>query len=82
MQRIVTFLIGLAWLAAVSLAGYELVQKSPASPLGPLPGHELAGRVDREVRFRATTGVRPVDRLLHESTEACIYYRDLALGRP
>lgn len=80
MRRIVTFLLGLAWILGVGLAGYEVVQKSAATPLGPLPGHAVANRTDRRVPFRHTTGLPPVDRLLHETTEACWYYRDLARG--
>ncbi len=80
MRRLSMLLLSLAWLGFVGLVGYEVVQKSPATPLGPLPGHELAGRADRQVRFRATTGMLPVDRLLHEGQEACVYYRDLARG--
>ncbi|MEZ4387420.1 MAG: hypothetical protein R3D98_07530 [Candidatus Krumholzibacteriia bacterium] len=80
MRRISVLLAAVAWLAFVGLAGYELVQKSAGTALGPLPGYELASWADREVRYRATTGILPIDRLLHESQEACLYYHDLALG--
>ncbi len=72
----------IAWLACLGLLGYEVVQKSPGSVLGPLPGAELAGRADRGVVYRAGTGIEPVDRLVHETQEALLYYRDLALGPP
>jgi hypothetical protein len=81
MRRVVTFLCGLSWLALVGLAGYEVVEKVSSSPLGPLPGHDLAQRADRQVRFRGATGLLALDRVLHEGEEACVYYRDLALGR-
>lgn len=77
MRRLSALLAALAWLGLVSLLGYELVQKSPDTPLGPLPGHEVARRADLQVRFRASTGLPPVDRLLHESQEAVVYYRTL-----
>jgi hypothetical protein len=77
MRRLSALLAALAWLGLVSLLSYELVQKSPDSPLGPLPGHEVARRADLEVRFRASTGLPPLDRLLHEGQEAFVYYRTL-----
>jgi hypothetical protein len=80
MRRLRQIVIVLSWLALVALSGYELVQKSPASPLGPLPGYEIARRADRTVRWRSATGIAPLDRLLHESQEACLYYRGLATG--
>jgi len=70
-----------AWLAVLALASYELVQKAPRTPLGPLPGSALASRADRSVRWETVTGVRPVDRLLHEGHEACLYYAGLVTGR-
>jgi len=76
-RRLSALLAALAWLGLVSLLGYELVQKSPDTPLGPLPGHELARRAERDVRFRAATGLRPLDRVLHEGQEAAVYYRNL-----
>jgi len=80
MRRLSALLAALAWLGLVSLLGYELVQKSPGTPLGPLPGHEVARRADLEVRFRASTGLVPLDRLLHEGQEATNYYRALILA--
>ena len=71
----------LLWLAVVSLTSYEIVQKSPLTPLGPLPGAELAELADRSVAWSTVTGLTSVDRLLHESREACAYYRGLATGR-
>ena len=69
------------WLAFVGLLGYEVVQKSPHSPLGPLPGAAVAAQADRGVRWRSVTGIDPVDRLWHESQEACLYYNGLITGR-
>ncbi|HOX25865.1 MAG TPA: hypothetical protein PLL30_10150 [Candidatus Krumholzibacteria bacterium] len=81
MQRLRTFVILLLCLAAGGLGSYELVQKSAQTPLGPLPGSDLATRADRSVHWRATTGIAPLDLVLHESQEACLYYRQLATGR-
>lgn len=77
MRRLLFFLASVAWLALVGLLGYELVQKSASTPLGPLPGHEVARNAERWVEFRATTGVGSVDRLLHEGEEAAYYYSHL-----
>lgn len=82
MRRLLTLLAALAWVTLVCLVGYELVEKSPSTPLGPLPGYEQARRADRLVRFRATTGIGTVDRLLHEGQEAVVYYRALAGDSP
>lgn len=76
-RRLSVLLAALAWLGLVSLLGYELVQKSPDTALGPLPGYEHARQADRSVRFRAATGLVPLDRLLHEGQEAATYYRSL-----
>ncbi len=81
MTRLRYVLFALFWLAVVSLTSYEVVQKSPATPLGALPGAELADRADRAVNWDPATGITPVDALVHESREACVYYRSLATGR-
>ncbi len=81
MIRLRNLMAILLWLATVSLASYEVVQKSPRTPLGPLPGAELADRADRSVTWSAVTGLAGVDMLLHESREACAYYQGLATGR-
>ena len=81
MTRLRNLTVILLWCATVSLAGYEVVQKSPETPLGPLPGAELADRADRSVNWSAVTGLVAVDMLLNESREACAYYRGLATGR-
>jgi len=77
MRRLSLVLSAVIWVALVGLLGYELVQKSVDSPLGPLPGHELARNAERQVTFQATTGVGSVDRLLHEGQEAVHYYEQL-----
>lgn len=81
MFRLRCLLVLALWLPATGLLGYEVVQKSPSTPLGALPGASLAAWADRSVIWRPVTGVVPIDRLLHESQEACLYYRGLATGR-
>jgi hypothetical protein len=80
MRRLRILVLVLAWLAVVALAGYEITQKAPSTPLGPLPGSDIAARADAAVPYRAATGLAPLDQLLHESREACAYYRGLATG--
>ena len=46
MIRLRNLAVILLWLGTVSLASYEIVQKSPLTPLGPLPGAELAELAD------------------------------------
>lgn len=72
----------LCWFALVALLHYELVAKSPRTPLGPLPGFRTAAYVDRIVPYRAHTGIVPVDRLLHECHEAALFYRLTLIGGP
>jgi len=71
----------MCWLTCLGLLKYEVVHKAPRTALGRLPGSELAEIADQRVRYRAVTGLQPVDRLLHESQEAYFYYRWLATGK-
>lgn len=80
MRHLRNVLLLLAWLGTVGLLHYELVHKAPRTPLGALPGSELAARTEAKVRFRALTGVMPIDRVLHEGQEAYRFYRGLATG--
>ncbi len=80
MRTVRNIVLFLCWLTFVAVLNYELVQKAPATRLGDLPGSELADRADRKIRFRKVTGVKPVDRALHEGHEAYRYYRGLATG--
>lgn len=80
MQRVRNLLIVTSILAITGLVGYEIVQKSSASALGPLPGAHLANRADKAVKWDPPTGITPVDMILHESQEAALYYKGLATG--
>ncbi len=77
MHRLRNLGLLLCWLAFVALLHYELAHKAPSTALGPLPSSAAAARADKAVRFRAHTGVAPIDRLLHEGQEALVYYREL-----
>jgi len=53
MRHLRNVLLVLAWLGMVGLLHYELVHKAPRTPLGTLPGSELAARTETKVCFRA-----------------------------
>ncbi len=79
MRRLLHAHLLLALMGLAGLVHYEVVAKSHRLPGGPLPGWETARRADRAAPFVRWTGQRAVDRLLHESSEAVIFYR-LLLG--
>ena len=68
------FLVGLTW--------YELTVKSPAWLGHRLPGWQRACWADDAVILHHWTGLPALDRLLHESEEAALYYRLLPAGQP
>ena len=71
--------------AASGLGLYELAAKSANLPGGPWPGWREAARADIFTPWRPRTQLLPLDRLLHEGQEACLYYRELlggSLSRP
>jgi hypothetical protein len=72
-------------LAATSAAGsglglYELAAKSARLPGGPWPGWREAEQADMHIPWRPRTQFPPLDHLLHEGQEACLYYRTLLAG--
>jgi hypothetical protein len=66
--------LSMTFLFLTAMAGYELAAHSRGLPGGPLPGHLLAEQVDASVPVHAWSGLRPLDRLLHECEEAACYY--------
>lgn len=81
MKILRNLILVMCWLVLLGLVKYEVVHKAPRTSLGPLPGSALADLADQRVRYRSLTGVRPVDRVLHEGQEAYLYYRWLATGK-
>ena len=73
-QKLTRFLL---WIAVVVLGQYELVAHSPRLLDHPLPGWFEAERAERSVTFRPWTGLPPMDRLIHESHEAGVFYERL-----
>lgn len=66
--------------AASGLGLYEIAAKSANLPGGPWPGWREATRADVITPWRPRTQLLPLDRLLHEGQEACLYYRALLGG--
>lgn len=68
-------------LAAGAVGLYELTAKSPTWLGQPLPGWQETRQVERQTRWNPPTGIRPVDRLLHEGEEAARFFGLLARDR-
>ena len=71
--------LGLATVAtlATGLVHYEITVRSDQLLGIALPGWWEAQLADHAVAYRALTGLRPLDRLLHEGAEAVVFYDDL-----
>ena len=74
-----TALIG-AWLLGVGLVNYELAAKTPGWFGTDLPGSRQATMAERQTPIHHRTGIRMVDRLIHEGEEALFFYG--LRGRP
>jgi hypothetical protein len=59
------------------LLNYEVTARSDLLLGIALPGWWEAQRADHAIAYRALTGLRPLDRLLHEGAEAIVFYDDL-----
>jgi len=72
-------LIGLSTAIALTtgLVHYEITARSDRLLGIILPGWWEAQLADRAVAYRDLTGIRPLDRLLHEGAEALVFYDDL-----
>ena len=66
--------IGLFYILLTAMIAYELVAKSPQLMGDPLPGWDRADRAEHRVRWRQPTGWIVLDKALHESQEAALYY--------
>jgi hypothetical protein len=62
---------------ASGLFAYEMTAHSAELFGTSLPGWFEAAHADRCVHFIAYTHIPPVDRLVHESCEAAVYYSSL-----
>jgi hypothetical protein len=82
MTRLRTVSLVLAAWLVTALGAYELTAKSPRLLGAPLPGWWASQRAERSVRWTRPTGLLPVDKLVHESHEAALFYALLSRPRP
>lgn len=78
--RIAGLVLG-AWLIA-ALGLYELAAKAPDDIATGWPGRRAARHAEAITRWRPPTGLRPIDRILHEGEEAARFYAALTGFRP
>ncbi len=80
MRRMRTIALFLVSWAAASMLTYELVAKSPCWCGHALPGWHQAQQAEMLTPWTVRTGIKPVDKLIHESEEALHYYHLLPEG--
>ena len=66
--------IALTYFVAVALGIYEMTAKSPSLGVGHLPGWWAADRAEHTTRWNPSTGIYPLDKVLHEGEEAVRFY--------
>ena len=74
MRRLALLSLFLVYTCCAGLGFYEITAKSPALFGAPLPGWITTCRVERSTPWRPATGLFPLDRLLHETQEAALFY--------
>jgi len=82
MRRLLSASLYLCFLAVVGLAQYELTEHSHRLWNWRCPGWESADYAERITVWRPRSGILLMDRLVHEGTEASVYYRGLLFGSP
>ncbi len=82
MRRLLGICAYIVFLLAFCLVQYELTQRSPSLWGAPWPGWDGAEMAERVTPWQPRTGVPPLDHLIHEGTEAAVYYRWLLRGSP
>ena len=74
MRRMAKWSLLLVYSGFVALGLYEVTAKSPSLLGSPLPGWGATLQAEFSTPWQPRTGVLPVDKLLHESQEACRFY--------
>ena len=74
MKRLTGAGIYLLLVATAALGVYELTAKSPRWLGQPLPGWLETRQAERATRWDPPTGIKPVDKVLHETEEALRFY--------
>ncbi|MBU8871194.1 MAG: hypothetical protein KOO60_10070 [Gemmatimonadales bacterium] len=68
----------LVYLSCVALWLYEVTAKSPELLGAPLPGWGTTCQVEKATPWNPSTGLQPLDKILHETQEAYRFYGLLA----
>ncbi len=74
MRRLSTIGICLIAITVGLLGLYELMAKSPRLIGEPLPGWTETQQVEMKTPWNPSTGIFPLDKLLHEGEEALRFY--------
>jgi acyl dehydratase len=74
MRRLAFAAVFAVYTGVAALGMYEITAKSPVLLGSPLPGWRTTCRVEESTPWRQPTGILPVDKVLHESREAYLFY--------
>jgi hypothetical protein len=82
MRRFLSTCLYILFLALFLQADYEVTEHAHERWGLCWPGWQGAVYAERVTAWRPRTGIALVDRLIHEETEARLYYRWLLIGSP
>ena len=74
MRRFAAFGCYLLYFAGTALGFYEVTAKSPTLLGAPLPGWGSTCRAENSTPWRQPTGLLVLDKILHETQEAFVFY--------
>lgn len=74
MRKMAVTSLYLAYITCVALGIYEVTAKSPYLLGAPLPGWGTTRQVETSTPWTRPTGLLPLDKVLHETREACRFY--------
>ena len=78
MRRLAFTGLYMAYISFVALGVYEITAKSPGLLGSPLPGWRTTCKVEKSTPWNPPTGLHPLDKVLHETQEAYLFYGLLA----
>lgn len=74
MRRVALMTLFLAYTGCAALGFYEVTAKSPFLFGAPSPGWIATCKVEQSTPWRPETGILPLDKILHEAQEACLFF--------
>ena len=74
MRRLAFTGLFLAYSGFIALGFYEITAKSPTLLGTPLPGWGTTCRVEQSTPWEPPTGILALDKILHETQEAYLFY--------